>query len=446
MKRTICLSFIAAFFVATLSANTLILKVGDYETYYYPEDAWQAAIDDSNYSEYIIDLEPGYYVLTASLKNPSGKKITISGSGADNTFIGRAYPGTFTLESGESPGRLMQINAAGDSNSEVTFENLTLQTIGFSGEDSNGGGVVNINVAGNVKITMRNCNLNNIFGRTGAIMQIQGSAAGNSLLMENCFVEACGAFDFNSFEGILAIRNGALTIKDCTFFNNEARYFATTGSDRNLKIGYIISMSSNASSCSLENCIFYNNGFKGSSTISHPLVSVKVGTTTIKDVIFVKNKRLSTLDCDLYYTTSTAPSVSDSYFSAIRSIKSGADYHVTEMTGATIDSTLTYTSPEINYEMDGELPKIFTDVNGVKYIRKAADSNLSTVTPERNFAAWGVKGELQIEAPEPVTIKIYNLLGAEIFNRTSVTQEKIALPKGVYIVKSGSGSVKVCVK
>ena len=461
-KITLCLCAIALTF-SGLNAQ-VTLEVGPDKTYTTLKAAWDAAATETA-TDITINVAEGTYVESATLTALSGKNITFVGVGADKTIVKRSESTTFALPGTEGWGtsnanRLFQLNANSD-NLSLTLEKMSFETIGYN--NVNGGGVINANGT-NQQFTFRSCNFKNIFARAGAIIQVQGADTLLKVTFDKCFIEECGSFNNNGFNALLVLQTGSLEVKNTTFMNNSfnALNIGTNGNgtDNNSQQGALINILNSSRSLVVENVYMVNNKFiLGDTVKTHPMIGVKskLGpdsvSVLIKNVISVGNKRTNSFDVDFYYQNVFAPVVENAIFNAVRNfertvveeVETLTDADVTEIQGSVlIDNSLTYTSPSVNFEMDGNLPKVFIDENGVKYLNR-----LPTGVNEIKSSGLLIKsnhGMLTITANQPENISIYNILGATIANYNQTTRVDIALPAGTYIIRTSTLAEKVLVK
>lgn len=461
-KITLLLCAIALILIGTNAQ--VVMEVGADKTYTTLKAAWDAAAVETA-TDITINIAEGVYVEASSLAGISGKKITITGAGADKTIIKRSASTTFAIPGTEgyassNPNRLFQLNANSD-NLSLTMEKMAFETIGFN--NANGGGVINATGV-NQQFTFLNCNFKNIIARVGAIIQVQGADTLLSVKFDRCFIEDCGVFNNNAFNGLITLNTGYCEVKNTVFMNNKfnAINIGTNfnGTDSNPQNGALISVTNNTRSLVLENCYLVNNKFfLGDTDKTHPMIAVKskLGADSvsvlIKNVISVGNRRSSSVDCDLYYNNIFAPVVENAIFNAVRNFERTVegetetliDADVTEIPGTVmIDNSLTYTSPQVDFEMDGNLPKVYTDENGVKYLNRLTSGVDELKASGLNIRS--VRGQLSISANQPENISIFNLVGARIATYNKTTQVDISLPAGAYVIRTSTLSEKVLVK
>ena len=117
---------------------------------------------------------------------------------------------------------------------------------------------------------------------------------------------------------------------------------------------------------------------------------------------------------------------------------------MTTLTGAAIDPTLTYTSPEVNFEMDGALPKIVVGAYGVKHLNRV----IAGVKAEQvnNLKIKNNNGLVSITSEIPENITIYTILGARVAEYFKVKEIEIPLSTGTYIIRSLSTNTKLLIK
>ncbi len=459
MKNFYALTIILSFLFSMSGRSQTVYEVGADKTYTTVGAAWDA-IKASSDTDVEIKVDEGVYIESVNMTGNSNKKITITGSGADKTILKKSTDDTFSYSSAKNPGRLMQLNA-GETNLELTMQNIGFQVMGYT--NTNGGGLLNINTgAGDgLKITFRNCNFKYIYARVGSIIQILGIQPNQSLVVENCFIEECGTFDNNSIEGIFTVKTGTCAIKNTTFMNNRFNVLnignTNTGTDRNLKNGGLISAGEGITGLTIDSCYFVGNQFNGDADKIHPLLSVKPGataslTTNIRKLVSVGNNRPSYNDCDFYYNISYPPTMHDCRFNAVWNVDDittpGSNIYteVFEYEGINIDKSLTYTSPGINLEMDGELPKVYVDpLTGVKHLKTIGGSSISgRLIGKANICQEN--GKLIVKLETAGNIEVYNVLGKKEAAFLNVTDAIVPLQTGVYIVNTSAGSGKVFIR
>lgn len=461
-KITLLLCAIALILIGTNAQ--VVMEVGPDKTFTTLKAAWDAAAVETA-TDITINVAEGTYVESATLTAISGKNITITGAGADKTIVKRNGTTTFRLPGTEgwvssNANRLFQLNANSD-NLSLTLEKMSFETMGYN--NANGGGVINAD-GKNQQFTFRNCNFKNVLARAGAIIQVQGNDSLLLVKLDHCFIEDCGVFNNNGFNGLIRITTGACEVTNTTFMNNifNAINIGTngTGTDNNSQQGAIVALNDRARSLVVENVYLVNNKLiAGDLDKTHPLIAVKskLGADSvsvlIKNVISVGNRRSSSVDCDLYYNNIFTPVVENAIFNAVRNFERTVegetetliDADVTEIPGTVmIDNSLTYTSPQVDFEMDGDLPKVYTDENGVKYLNRLTSGVDELKASGLNIRS--VRGQLSISANQPENISIFNLVGARIATYNKTTQVDISLPAGAYVIRTSTLSEKVLVK
>lgn len=446
MKKFAFFLFTVLFTNGMLHAATL-LEVGTDKPYKTISEAWIFAIADPG-NDFVIKVDAGTFVEPAIVGAKPGLKVTITGAGANQTIVKRSASTTFGIASAENPGRLILLsNAATDINIQVVLENMSFQTLGFT--NAGGGGVINAIRVGQ-KVTFRNCNFKNIFGRNGAI--IQSTGVGADITFDSCFFEECGSFDNNSQNGIIYVTNGSCSVLNCSFINNTFdainRGNSGTGTDIDRKNGGLIALSDSVTSGQIANCNLVNNRYiSGDQSKIHPMISIKPNSTffpeiSLNNVISVGNKRDASLDGDFYYLTSITPTTKDFVCNSVKNYDASTlTYNdISTLSGATINGTLT---PDIYFEMDGTLPKIITNSAGAKtLVRK------STALHEyhmADFKAWSNAGTLNVKSENPQDIAIYDAMGRIVANYSNTNSIQKTFAKGMYIVKTNLNSMKVLV-
>jgi len=462
MKK-ITLFFALIFCGFQLAQAQTTLEVGADKTYTSIGAAWDAAKTETAI-DIIINVAEGTYVETSNMKGGDetakvgGKKITIRGAGADKTIVKCSDMTDFAINSTKNPGRLFQFNDANAANLELTLEKMSFETMGFM--NTNGGGVVNTNQEG-IKISFKDCNFKNIFARAGAIIQV--TAQPIEVALDNCFIEECGSFDNNSHEGLIKVVSGKLSLTNCTFYNNSFdvlnRGNKSTGTDRDLKTGQLVTVGGSLSSFAMLECNFLNNKYiNGDLDKIHPFVSMKpdtIGTApgivlrnaapgfNIVNTISLGNVRTGSLDSDLYYNVLSVPTISGSVMNVVKNfdLNTSLDENVTSLEGVTINPDAAVSN---YFEMEGDAPKIITNSLGVKsVVRKTAGVN--NVNNSDLFIRIN-NGLLTITSDKLQNIEIFNSIGAKVGQFLNTNNVSVNLLEGIYIVKSETFSRKVLVR
>lgn len=452
-----------------------VFEVGAGKTYQKLTDVWSVIKGDEVNTEFIINVDEGIYVENELLGMPN-KKITIIGAGADKTTIMRSNVADFPLieEYGEdfSSGRVncgilfkSAINTA--DNFHLVCENMTFKNIGINRH--NWGAALVEATSNNQTYEFRNCMFTKINARQGTL--VGATPGGNAttatqplkIVLEGCFVESCYVHNYNNMAGFFNFKfGGDLTIKNTTFMNNRANLTNLNSTTEYPGAGLIVSMlvptAANAnytSNITLDNVNILNTDIIGGAETTYvAMVKMDVNASapapvvTITDLTSVNNVRSGAVDSDLYFTSATfTPTITSSVFNVVKNVAGNAD--ITPLTGATINPALTYTSPEVNFEMDGELPKIFVNEYGVKYLKKVEEDPgpaTSVSNADADVPSVRVVGNsLHISGLQSgETIRVYNIAGSLMKNITVTSNSVyIALSSGMYIVKAGAHTAKV---
>jgi hypothetical protein len=72
-----------------------------------------------------------------------------------------------------------------------------------------------------------------------------------------------------------------------------------------------------------------------------------------------------------------------------------------------------------------------------------ATSAIADVYQADEVKIWGANGQLYLQSATPQNLQVFHLSGQLVFQRSQVTDETIPLKNGVYIVKSGTKTMKV---
>ena len=354
--------------------------------------------------------------------------IIIEGDGADVTTI-RGFASIEEMPEIRFGGhhnigmRFWQANSA-HSGLHLTIRNLKLEKWGFGNTN---GGVINFhqNSADGMTLVVENVAFEHMMARAGSVIQIFHNV--NALYIDNIFVTNSIVFDNNTYSGLFHINNlHEVVITNSTFMSNEGAPInigGTDGSmDRGLRHGSIAwirhgnTQHDEPMNVVIENNAFVNNmavsesdvftivyGDQGVIEVPEDIEQTAISfehegseeVTSVMNVlmrnnILIENSRDGdNVDVDAiikdaqgyeHRVVLTYPE-SENYNilnAMVRGEGSGFEgiYNVFFPEGFKISGEYTYTHPDIDFEMDGDLPKIFFDDHGVGYLIYYGDGGI----------------------------------------------------------------------
>ncbi len=311
---------------------------------------------------------------------------------------------------------------AGGPGWSFTLKNIKLQNWGYGNA---AGGIININQAstGGMKVTMINVEFEYMMATAGAI--VQSNMNNNELYMDNVFIHNSTVYENTNFQGLFHLRRiGKLTVKNSTFMSND-RYSRSlaNGNDQARNTGTIFRIlhTNNQENQNLT-ILFENNAFidnlpvdiprhTGFSTgdvtleptpknIAQPLISFEhegavdktsVIDITMKNNIMIENRREGeNMDVDILvldrqgiegriiFNDPEEGNYNIVNSAVINKELVGTSWTFEDMTldGYKISRGYTYTDPDIAFEMEGNLPKVFYDNHGVGFVTYTGDGGV----------------------------------------------------------------------
>ena len=382
-------------------------------------------------------------------------KITIAGAGAGKTFI----TGYGDFEPMPAPGEDGKhfFSNAGDENegSEFIFKDLTFKRWGLGTEI--GGAVLNT-MGKDQKASFINCHFIEIQAEKGAIIH---AGPANTVIFDNCFISRCTSIDRNGMNGLINLSNGGtLKISNTTFMSN-LRNPVTLGDLANeegekRKAGVISLGNSEGSTLNFEmtNCVFVNNQTVAeASNVIQPMISFfpLEGTIVAK---MEKNMMIGNLragkenDVDIYIDNMDKITWTNSNNVLNKALKrvdteGVVSFLPAEIPGSSINTEYTYTHANILFEMEGNLPKILVDDQGVNYV------SYSGVVGLKNFNKESIgiypnpsRDAFNILVPQNLSnayYEVYTSLGKLVkkgrFNSNNLTIDLSDSNKGLYILR-----------
>lgn len=408
----------------------------------------------SSEDELIINVATGEHTLPSTevgqgINTVTGPKITIVGAGASQTTL---LP--------VNTNRLWIITNAGNTGARVTFKNLKLKNFG----GTTGVGSGSVFSIGTFKLTFAFENV--IFeGFNGRSIIHSGGAAVNytpelSISIDNCLFinNQVSRSAGMPILGMVNINGGNLTVKNTTFMS-------TTINATNADLGGVLGISTPADGTTmvmLENLAFLNNRFsETSATTMQPIIAIKPNETstetgvTISNLIAIGNKRDGSTDVDMYFGNYDKVNLNPNGVilnSGVKLVMDGetATYPTIESSGIKISSLYTYTHPDINFTMEGDLPKLTPDDKEIGKVVYTGDGgtptsiNMKESNPMKIYAFESRLNITGLNIGE--RIDIYTITGS-VFTSVKANGNtfRMEMPKGIYIVKAGSKTQKVLI-
>ena len=292
----------------------------------------------------------------------------------------------------------------------------------------------------------------------------------HELYMENCLVTGCLAYGGSAFSGMINKEHGGkVTIKNCTFMNNESdpRDHRDTAVDKGASRGGVIRVQDGEGESLtfiMENTAFINNHpLPVAYDSTYPAVHINVNNVAaiaeLTNNIFIGNRRDGyPNDVDMMIPSNDLVSFTNSGNIMNRLVVKSDSYIAdTLLDGCKIDTAYTYTHADINFTMDGDLPKLTPDASGIGHVEYTGDGGTpgggdpgttvkSLYTISVNVYPNPSKDRFEIHMPENIkraNYEVYNMAGNLVktgyFNSNTSYLDMSDAAKGVYILKIDSG-------
>jgi len=255
-----------------------------------------------------------------------------------------------------------------------------------------------------------------------------------------------------------------LEIKNCTFMSNDFKSLSTTGTPASAQgvLVFVGPAAGGTTTTTIENCVAINNKFidgltDAVSSMIYINSTTNTSTLTFNNNLFIDNARAASMDKDIYFPNQanlTITAEKNIVNSAIQ-INDAAAVPVTyknlTFDGLKISADYTYTDPRIAFTMDGVLPKLTNDANGVGKVEYTGDGGVPTVPQglkslhSSNIKLLVTPNLLLIEGAEIGSqIEVYTMVGSLVSRTLNATNRTpIALKQGLYLVKVGNLAQKV---
>ena len=341
-------------------------------------DAALASFTAGNDSEYIINVGVGTF--TTSMMSigdcaTNTLSLTFKGAGASSTTI----QGGETLYSGTK----LFDNLTGDNkNNENLTINLEDATF-YNFSNAYTGGIINFNntPANGATLNARRCVFKDVKAATGAI--VRSNHAANANFYECSFVDVVGTGG-----ALFHFERGHLTIENCVF-DHCVRDYSSATSPGTVGILVYSAPSSNwvTSNMTLVNNTFVNCGVVNGADLTNDesLIhfnwakndgSSGVINLTIANNLFCGNTLEGMSDVSTYSDILISDNSTDAvekivYINSTNNILSSVNGF--PATGNVVSDTLTFSSPELDFVLDGDDLEYFSSASGLIYVIAKGD-------------------------------------------------------------------------
>ncbi len=406
--------------------------------------------------------------------------VTIKGAGADKTFIesfraGRIVPG----EPDALGTHFINLTNVASDNVEYTIQDLTLRYFGRGDNENGGVFATSTSKTWYNKMTVTNVVFDRIGAKQGAIWH--GANGTHEFTMDNCLIIGCVTYGGSAFGGPITVDNGGkITITNCTFINNimnpwdhrSAANPIDVGAGRGgvikLKDGVVQNVPEpypySPLIFTMNNCAFVNNlvdnnattVFPAVSDSIHPVMNISVTDTalcelTIGDNIFIGNRRTGyeLTDVDLVINVPWEKAMVTANGNIMNSMVSAGEYMDIIIDGFIANRDFAYTHPLIQFTMDGDLPALIPDANGIGHVEYTGTGvsvdklHAIDVTLYPNPS----NGLFNLMLPERMkgsTYEVYSITGSLIrsgvFYNRQATLDLTNTSKGMYLLRIKNGS------
>ena len=484
MKKTstikvLLLSSAMLFLFFGLFAQKTVNVPGDHATILVAINQESKTLVDGD--ELIITLNEGLYEQSDKYNFNWKKrlKITILGAGADKTIL-KSNLSAPPVWGEVSEIRFAAVTNALMSGSEINFKDLTFKYFGAS--EGNGSIGTILQFAGK-DMTLTSKFTNVIFDSNMGFSLINANNQGHSFEFENClFINNIITYQTQTppieKAGLIAIRRGGnLTLRNSTFISNEnIEYDGISGNHGSL-------MWLGGDTASQSNIIMENNAFINTTNrVPHPdstltsyesvisflpnmeadqynvtmknniaIGNGRPGFPNDVDVVLANPEKITFVESsgNIFNRVIKVMTTEEVVGEEIIRVRTYVDFN---LPGSKISPLYTYANPDILFEMDGALPKLTVDANGIGHVKYTGDGgtpppvsvNIRESDPVKIYAFNRV---LQVEGLKSGDVlEIYNITGS-LFSSTVVTTDRFEkeMPKGIYIVRAGKNVKKVLV-
>jgi hypothetical protein len=416
--------------------------------------------------ELIVAVPEGVFVHSGNPTVNWGKKatITIAGAGAGKTILKSSLDERPVIGSTAMDMLFNVVSGTGAAakaidTSTIVFKDLTIKNFGGTEGTPAAGSLAHI--SNRVGLTLQFVNV--IFDSNVGFTLFNSLSTSTTWIFENCLFinNAVSQRSGTAHHGIVNSRSGGnLTIKNSTFISNDSYNTLEANSNRG-SMFYVGGNSGTLSNLLIENNAFINNQVKNADVNTAtsvfaflPGLEATEYNVTLKNNIAIGNSRADILsDYDLVVNNPekiTLVASGNLFNTAVKTVVSTDEPPVTtyepwEVQGITANRLYTYTHPDINFEMDGNLPKLIVDEAGIGHVNFGSTSiDFAKSDPLKIYALNSI---LKVEGlREGSSVEIYTITGSLYF-RTLVSSDnfEMEMPKGIFIVRSGINTRKVLI-
>jgi len=427
------------YYVSPTGDNTLNTGLSAESPFLTIKRVFEVEVAPSTNADILINMAPGTYP-TSDIIPTMGRpfKVTILGESATTTIVERST----SVPIVNSDFRFFNLQNV-SAGFELIIENITMQNFGNRMDKNWAGGIVMMNgTANGMKATFNQCVFKNNVACRAAILQ--SSNVTYEVYFDGCYFENCKSFDYGGAatnqEAPIYVSAGKLSIKNCIFNNNSKNpLFGTT--DRNLKKGSLITLNPVQAKVT---SILVNNTFVGNKIGSgnelalsiQPVISIadmsvpKKGygiDLTLLNNLFIENKRSGLLNDVDFYIDPVDVTLTAGTHNVLNkdTTTTGNDYF--SRTENSISRNYTFTSAEIDLDMETGLPKLYLNDNGVNYVVARGDSvvaqgisnAINSEVPTIDITGAGRKSTPDIGATDifvsGTSLNVQNLSGVKIY-------------------------------
>ncbi len=359
-------------------------------------------------TDYTINIGEGMFSAANIIivNNSSAFTLNIVGAGANKTTLTAQTSDLVTV-----PNMYLfkQFNAT-NSNVSINLSKLKVSNYGFL---TNNYGAIFYNgdaSALNVNFSMDQCIVEKITSNLGGIY-FTNQATTTFTLTNSYLTDVLTLNHNNRFHSTIYVSAGKTEVNNCVF-NNFTQDHNSSTQQIKTKWGTILSGVQGKTATDATEIIFVNNTIVNDNAINMEntwydkssvwfINATETATSpklTIANNLFITDMKdftgtVGTADGSFYATKiyrsiTISQSVADGT-APITWLASSNNVMMSQVdfpeTGNTIDESLTYTSAEIDFEMDGDLPKVLTAVNGLNYVKASGtaiiENGLASVAP-----------------------------------------------------------------
>lgn len=390
-------------------------------------------------------------------------KITIKGESAESTIFERSTHDPIVNEDF----RFFTLQTGFNAGLELTISDVTLKGFGNRMDKNWQGAVINANntTINDLKISFTRCMFKDIAGAKAAIMY--SSNPTYIVVFDGCYFENCQSFQIantqlaSRISGLIHIEGGDLTVKNCIFNKNTRNpLHPTSGVDYDMIKTGVINLDPRLYKITAK---IINNTFIGNTvaveaetvvTVQPTIMIAELTTTTGNGVdltmlnnLFVENKRTGFAnDVDLYIAPADV-NIIDVRNNVLNNIITTDASEFLSTTTNSISGVYTYTSSEIDFDMEAGLPKVYLGGNGVNYVVARGDSvvaqGVSNVT-NSEVPTIDITGATRKSAPDIGATDIF--IAGSSLNTQNISGVKIYTNGKTLMAKAENGtgfSIKV---